>query len=116
MLKSIYRNLLDFVLPGICLCCEKILDSGTRFVCDECRDKLERFDNKFSSYEFTDYCLSLYKFVEKTEIQTIIHAFKYQQMKSIGNLFGREIGLEIINRNKEKFDYIIPVPLHRAKR
>lgn len=61
-----------------------------------------------------DYMISLYKFISDTEIQTIIHSFKYGQMKSIGKIFGRQIG-EIIKKKEISPDFVIPVPLHKAK-
>jgi len=39
---------------------------------------------------------------------------KYEKMKSIGVLFGREIGSRISEMNFSA-DYIIPVPLHKSR-
>jgi ComF family protein len=61
-----------------------------------------------------DNSLSLYEFAEGTAIQTLLHALKYTKFKSIGRMFGEEIGRKISN-GEIKYDYTVPVPLHRAK-
>lgn len=117
----ILNSLFGFVLPEVCICCEKLLADEERFVCFECSSKLERLENnapvrqKLSLARSIDYAYSLYRFKEDTEIQAIIHAFKYGQMKSIGVIYGRELG-EIVKKFEFPFDLIIPVPLHKAKK
>jgi ComF family protein len=40
---------------------------------------------------------------------------KYQKMKSVGKMFGHELGNRAAKVNGVTFDYIVPVPLHKAK-
>ena len=48
--------------------------------------------------------------------QRLLHEFKYNNKPEIGVLFGRQIGLEIMEKNiSEQIDMIIPVPLHKKK-
>src|SRR5207237_526719 len=118
---KIFNGLAGFALPNSCLCCEKIMEGSREFICEDCLAKLTAFDeehpwkNENTRGGSIDDSLSLYWFVEGTEIQTMLHTLKYEKMKSIGTLFGREIGERILQMNGVKFDYIIPVPLHRAK-
>jgi ComF family protein len=120
-LAKFLNTIASFALPEVCICCEKLLLNGQQFVCAECSSKLQRLqDNellkqKLSESPYIDYAVSLYKFINDTDIQTIIHSFKYGHMKSIGKVLGRELGAAIRKMNV-KFDYVIPVPLHRAKR
>src|SRR5438552_9962463 len=121
MLKKIFNGLAGFALPNSCLCCENILEGSREFICEECRAKLNAFKDEHPWKDenirggIIDDSLSQYWFVEGTEIQTMLHALKYEKMKSIGTLFGKEIGERILQMNNTAFDYIIPVPLHRAK-
>jgi len=122
MIKTFLKGILDFVLPPICVCCEKPLEQDSRFVCSECMSKLKKVDDTYDIFKdrvqkvnFEGDALSLYWFEEGTEIQHILHALKYSKMKSIGKLFGRIIGNEVQKRFTVKYDYAVPVPLHRSK-
>jgi ComF family protein len=122
MIKKFLNGILDFVLPPICVCCEDPLEPGTRFVCGECMSKLKKVDDDYDIFKdrvykvnFEGDALSLYWFVEGTEIQHILHALKYSKMKSMGKLFGRIIGNEVRKRYTAKYDYAVPVPLHKSK-
>ena len=122
MIKKLLNGILDFILPPICVCCEKALELETRFVCGECMLKLKKVDYNYDIFKdrvhkvsFEGNTLSLYWFVEGTEIQHILHALKYSKMKSIGKLFGKIIGNELQQRFPDRYDYAVPVPLHRSK-
>ena len=121
MLKKIFNGFASFALPKSCLCCDSILEGSLEFICDECHSKLTPFTDEHPWKEenigdgVIDDSISLYWFAEGTGIQTMLHALKYEKMKSVGTLFGKEIGEKILRVNGTKFDYIIPVPLHRAK-
>ena len=121
MLKRILNGLLSFVLPDTCLACGTVLNSVYRFVCPDCHAKLIKFDEPHPwkdeeiSSGVIDDSFSLYQFHEGTEIQTLLHAFKYEKMKSVGRMFGKEIGERILSTEKTTFDYAVPVPLHYGK-
>ena len=120
MLEKILNGIVSFALPNVCLCCDNILDGNAKFICNKCHDKLIPYIEEHPWKDenirdgIIDNSFSLYWFVEGTEIQTMLHGLKYEKMKSIGTMFGKEIG-EYISQMSEKFDYIVPVPLHRAK-
>src|SRR6478736_1658006 len=121
MLKKIFNGFASFALPKSCLCCDSILEYSREFICEECHAKLTPFTDEHPWKEenirdsVIDDSISLYWFVEGTEIQTMLHALKYEKMKSVGTLFGREIGERILQMSGTKFDFVVPVPLHRAK-
>lgn len=121
MLKRAFKGIIDFALPPLCLCCETVLDADLKFICQNCRGKLRPFDdthpwrNEYTGNGTIDGSLSLYWFEEGTEIQIVLHSLKYEKMKSTGILFGKEIGKRLKNENDIKFDYIIPVPLHKSR-
>ena len=121
MLKRILNGFLGFVLPDACLACGTVLNSAARFICPDCHAKLIKFtgthpwkDEEISRGVIDD-SFSLYQFHEGTEIQTLLHAFKYERMKSVGRMFGREIGERILSETSMTFDYAVPVPLHFGK-
>lgn len=126
MLSNLLNTITDFILPPVCLCCESPLESTSdsiiKFICPECYGRLERFNeihpwkNEYTAAGTIDGSNSAFWFREGTPIQTLMHEMKYGKMKSIGRLFGREIGNLINSLNIGKWDYVIPVPLHNARR
>jgi ComF family protein len=119
---NFFNGIINFVLPPVCVCCNSPLPADSRFVCPDCISKLKAVDKKYNIFQdrvhkvkFGGNSLSLYWFEEGTDIQHILHAFKYTRMKSIGIIFGRKIGEEILSRYPEKYGYAVPVPLHKSK-
>lgn len=126
MFRAILNGFIDFILPPVCLCCESPIDAayngrGSKFICSKCYSKLEKFgdthpwQSEMISRGFIDNSISAFWFRERTEIQTLMHEMKYNKMKSVGRMFGREIGSRITLQSRFTWDYIIPVPLHKAK-
>jgi ComF family protein len=122
MIKKVFDGIVNFILPPVCVCCESVIDGAGLFVCPECLDKLKQIDTSYDIFKdrvhkvsFDGNALSLYWFIEGTEIQHILHALKYSKMKSIGKLFGKIIGNELQKRIPVKYDYAVPVPLHLSK-
>jgi ComF family protein len=126
MLSNLLNTITDFILPPVCLCCESPLESTNgsiiKFICPECYGNLERFNiihpwkNEYIAAGTIDGSNSAFWFRDGTPIQTLMHEMKYCKLKSIGRLFGREIGNLINSLNIGKIDYVIPVPLHNARR
>ena len=116
------NGIINFVLPPVCVCCDSPLPADARFVCPDCISKLKAVDKNYNIFQdrvhkvkFGGNSLSLYWFEEDTEIQHILHALKYTRMKSIGTVFGRKIGEEILSKYPGKYDFAVPVPLHKSK-
>jgi ComF family protein len=123
LFKRLFKNLLDFVLPPVCIHCGSPLDDGSEYLCLNCSSQLIRIDHeinivkdRFRNSPFADEAISLLLFREDTPVQSLIHNLKYGQMKSIGKTYGKILGEIIIKNSKANFDLIIPVPLHRTKR
>jgi ComF family protein len=119
---NFFNGIINFVLPPVCVCCDSPLPADSRFVCPDCISKLKVVDKNYNIFRdrvhkvnFDGNAFSLYWFVEGTEIQHILHALKYNRMKSIGKIFGKKIGEEIQSRYPGKYEYTVPVPLHKSK-
>jgi len=95
-------------------------------VCDKCISKLifappdlinHEFDRKFKSENIIKEFLSLYIFKPDSEIQNIIHSFKYNKQYQIGIVLGEQISEHLHHQiNKWNADFIIPIPLHRLRK
>jgi ComF family protein len=120
VIRNIFHGFLNFVLPETCLSCAEPVDEGFRYLCGKCRAKLEPYgqvhpwQKEYIESGIIDNSYSAFWFREGTSIQPLLHALKYQKIKSAGKMLGEEIG-KYIALTGVKFDYIIPVPLHKAK-
>jgi len=118
VIKTFFSRLLDFIIPPICVVCESPLGSNS-FLCGDCRKKLVRYNNthpwqtQYITNGYLNNSFSLYEFVKDSPIQHLLHSMKYEKMKSIGTMLGKEIGAVI--PDNIHFDYAVPVPLHLAK-
>ncbi|NOS84628.1 MAG: ComF family protein [Ignavibacteria bacterium] len=121
MLKKIYNNLLNFILPNTCLACDEVMDPGSSYLCTKCNSKLEPYNEThpwqadFINNGTIDDSFSVYWFREGTAIQPLFHALKYQKIKRAGIMLGEEIGRLAASKIANNIDIIIPVPLHKAK-
>lgn len=121
MFRKILDEIINFVLPNSCISCDEPIGPKEKFVCRNCFQMLEKYEDihpwndEYAGNGIITDSLSAFWFREGTVIQTLMHALKYQKMRSIGKLLGNELGIRIKELNAPVFDYIIPVPLHKAK-
>jgi len=102
------------------------LSSKEQFICETCFSQIDElteqeiiseYERKFSKSNFVDNYTSLFKFEEKSNIQDLIHALKYNQKFKVGIFLGEMLG----QRKKEvlnswEIDLIIPIPLFHLKK
>jgi competence protein ComFC len=115
--------ILDFVLPPICLNCDNLLNDEELYLCKKCSDSIEKINNdsklvfnRLNSNGLVSNAYSLFMFKEGTPVQTLIHSFKYGQMRKIGKYYGNMLGEDVLKNEKLNADYIVPVPLHISKK
>lgn len=120
----IVNDIVDFLYPRVCLVSESNLpeDNTNRFVLDSTLSNLERVTKsqltELRGKVKSDFAFSLYDFAQKSDFEKIIHHLKYSGMKDLGIFFGEHLAGYIkleIEEQKIKYDYIIPVPLHKTK-
>jgi len=121
------NDLLDFVYPPVCLCCDKSVEESNRLICADCWEKIVEFDFPFclncreivQSGERCSFCkpeeflpvFALGHYVDP--LKEIIHQFKYYGFRKLGS----ELAERLVNKHFEslgrlKIDCIIPIPLH----
>ncbi|MBZ0201460.1 MAG: ComF family protein [Ignavibacteria bacterium] len=121
MFQAIINEFINFVLPNSCLVCGASIDASERFICKNCSGKLEPYNqthpwqDEYKALGIIDNSLSAYWFRADKELQPLLHAMKYQKMRSVGRMLGRDLGKLIAAKNTTPFDLVIPVPLHKAK-
>lgn len=134
MLRSLFSNITNFVLPHRCASCSELTERGNG-LCSSCFSKLDFIAAPYCKtcgfpFEFVmedqyecgkcitsppkyELARSLFKFDFNSK--KLIHGFKYNDQTSNAKLFSKLL----IARYKEDFadiDLIIPVPMHRFKR
>lgn len=116
----------DFFLPRFCPACNKKLPAQENLICRECILKIERtdsdllkseYDRKFSRNRIVSDFYSHFVFKAGSELQAIIHAFKYEKKFLLGKMLGEMLAKGLEERmDYWKIDYIIPTPLHYMKK
>ncbi len=121
MLHKIFNNILNFVLPNSCISCQTSIGAEEKYLCPKCFGGLEPYRESHPWQEerisdgTIDNSLSAFWFREGQPIQPLLHAMKYSKMRGVGVMLGNELGKIIASIDDERFSYVLPVPLHKAK-
>ncbi len=130
LLEAFYKNLLipvqDFIYPPLCFLCDKRLENGIARVCGECWPNFPPFragdpvwhelKNRFAQEGAVSDFLSCFYFEQQGKLQKAIHLLKYQGIRSMGVMLGKEIGNRILrNAAFASADVLLPVPLHKLR-
>ncbi len=119
---------INFLLaPHTCAVCAVLINKDNRqlsFLCKSCydampvttnsRELLSRLSGRDESALMS--VSSLINLKENHKYMNMIHNLKYSGMRKIGYELGRELGRYIIKNNDSDYDYVIPVPIHYARK
>ena len=127
-LKTFQNAIVDFIFPKSCLICSVpiIEHSQSKYVCDKCLYNFvsapysnEIINRLLESFHPDDIAVStafsLFK-IHENEFLQVIHAMKYEGLYNIGLEFGQMLGEKIKKQSKTQYDFIVPIPLHSAKK
>lgn len=134
-MKSYIDDLLDLIYPRRCPLCGEALPYKGKTVCRECLKKLKRIQEpkcfrcgKTIEDEETEYCKDCQNvkksyirgypvFEYSGNIKNAIYDFKYKNQRNYADFFADCIFHAYKKEfEKQKFDGIIPVPVHRKKK
>jgi len=129
-ISQLLDELLHIIYPNICVSCKEESASSNDVFCIFCKSDLP-YSNAFDirnnfleqkligrlEFETGAY---LFHFYKESKIQEAMHEFKYNGIRNIGVVLGRQFGEKWKNSTSLSMpDVIIPVPLHyqrQAKR
>jgi len=121
---SVFRVLLDFIYPPLCLSCGRLMGSGADKLCGDCWGSIPRLSSEDHLYRETrekllldgavDDLRALFLFEKGGAFQHIAHAVKYRSYESLARMLGRTLG-ESLKGEEREYDALVPVPLHRVK-
>ena len=111
------KRLERLVFPPCCLICGKLL---SEICCKDCEKRIyDKLNLKIESKNKKDYYFEkhMYLFTYKDEIRNLILDYKFNDKSYLYELFSK-----IITKNEkicgilEKYDIIIPVPIHKKRK
>jgi ComF family protein len=116
ILKTIGTDLLNLLLPAICISCNQSLRDGRLIICEKCYNSLPQispkqtnaFINRLAQRDFN----KIYIMFEFSELfQNLMHLFKYDGHQVIATYFAAMIKKKL----NMDYDIIAFVPLHKTK-
>ena len=125
-ISSLFDDFISLIYHKICLGCNNSLIKHEQCICTVCQfhiPKTNHFEIKENDLQKLfwgkvelGYAAALYKFVNDSPLQKMIHALKYEENQEVGIYLGKQIAYEIEESIFFKdIDYIIPVLLHPKK-
>lgn len=123
---SIFNDLLHLFFPKTCCTCGITLVENEELICFKCRADLPKVEysklndnelkNRFNGKIKIEYALAGVQFYKSGITQKLLHEYKYNHKKEIGEIFGRQIGSMLNDNNlAREIDILTPVPLHPKK-
>ncbi len=121
-----FNDFISLLFPHCCVISQEPLPKGEQYISTTYAASLPKYDlyssnvnleRKFSGLVNAKHVLAYYKFSKKSGVQKILHQIKYKNLPEVGELTGRWFGHALMNAGfQHKFDLILPVPLHKAKK
>ncbi len=118
------KDFIDLIFPRLCFNCQTALSTTEQIICISCKANLPTIDHHTNIENFRDKFLDIdpahifcfLQFRKDNISQRLLHEFKYGGFQNIGYTLGIWFGEQIKKAvGSEKFDFIIPVPLHQKK-
>ena len=125
-LRTYLADFVSLIFPQLCAACKASLIANEHLICTDCLYNLPQtnFHNQPDNIVAQQFwgklkiegAYSLYYFNKGGKVQNLMHAFKYQGMREIGNLLGSIAGKQLAQSAVfGTADFIIPVPLHKKR-
>lgn len=119
---EIVKTLEQTLFPSYCLNCSADTPeepASLRWLCLDCHRKLIARWQKVSLKPELEASYYIFDYEKDRLAKKLIHAFKYQFVKEIADVFGVAVESERLNFKKlsteGQIDFIVPVPLHARR-
>lgn len=121
-----FKDFLSLVFPECCYACNDTLIKSEYVLCSYCLHHLPKTNYHLESNNPLKQRLlgrvpvqdavAYYKFTKGGQVQRLIHSFKYQGVKEIGEFVGGKFGSDLVKAGySDRYDLVVPVPLHLKK-
>jgi ComF family protein len=123
---QIWNSFIHLFYPNNCILCGEPMVEGEKHFCIACLHKLPQTDevdlisNDTAQLFYGKiplvYASSFLYFKKGSDVQELVHAFKYRENKYLAYYLGRMAGRKFLQHNiSHTIDYIIPIPLHKKR-
>lgn len=120
------QDLLDFLFPRNCACCEQVLVANEQVICTTCRNDLPLTNSHLSNENpvkklfygraSIENAMSLLIFQKKGITQRLMHSLKYKGNEEVGSVLGEWVALNLEQTFwHSELDMVVPVPLHKKR-
>lgn|SRR5690606_16238855 len=120
------QDLLDFLFPRNCACCEQLLVANEQVICTTCRNDLPLTNSHLSNENpvkklfygraSIENAMSLLIFQKKGITQRLMHSLKYKGNEEVGSVLGEWVALNLEQTFwHSELDMVVPVPLHKKR-
>jgi ComF family protein len=125
--KDVLVDFISLLYPKYCFACNEGLMKGEENICSGCMLELPRTQHHLDPENalFTRLngriplrrAFAFFLFRKGGRVQHLLHALKYTNQPELGEMLGEVYGQELQQANlDQKFDVIIPVPLHAVRK
>lgn len=119
-------DFLNLIFPKICASCDVALQKNEVCICTQCRINLPlTLDHNFKENETKktfygriplENASSLFYFEKGSSVQRIIHDLKYRGNTHVSKVLGKWHAELLSNVGwNNKFDWVVPVPIHKKR-
>lgn len=125
-MQEILKEFINLLFPRLCVLCENALVKGEDYLCTVCMAKLphlalqderrQQLYKKLSASMPLEEVLAYLLYQKSGSSQKLLQLIKYKNFPELGTLLGRYFGARLAETGySEKFDVVIPVPLHKNR-
>ncbi len=122
--KVIWEDFVSLIFPRTCIGCDEILIRNEEIICSKCFLDLpitnyhkipdNPIKRKFAWNKRIVHAFSFLTFQKEGIAQKLLHELKYQGNYEVGLKIGEWFG-NLVNKQIEGYELIIPVPIHEFK-
>ena len=124
LLRYYFNDFLHLLFPRLCMACEANLFVSEEILCTKCLyhlpftdfhldDENETARQLWGKIEFKR-AFSMLHLAKSSRVEILLHKLKYKNQPEIGVFLGKLYANKITSITKD-INYIIPIPLHKAK-
>lgn len=120
-LHRVISTAVEWLYPRLCAVCGLRLQSAELAVCTHCASRLARYEAQFYHGDERLYAspifrhlYTIYAFRKGTEVQRLIHAFKYHHYRAVGRLIALQL-LQLHPLSQGRYDAVVAIPMDRRR-
>jgi ComF family protein len=125
-IKDVFSDFVSMLYPRYCFACTEGLMKGEETICSRCMLELPRTNyhhdpgnplfKRLHGRIPLNSAFAFFLFRKGGKVQQLLHSLKYNNHPEIGTVLGEVYGQELFETYHQKFNVIVPVPLHPSRK